>query len=207
MLATVSSVDIAIFSFIILLTVVILFSLFLYGIWLDRLPNSLSPYSRQLLSFGYDLSNRSAESILLYLYKLYEYDNLIFDLKRAAVCRETGRVFPNAITWYGKIQVDWTFLNKRHKGVYVSWGSLSNEQQMSILNAHESLEGFQTEFSSPIANPKSIEAKYAHASPGPLYVDIESYTLLGWKVVPKTDLEVLIVQKPTHIMTLGSMHQ
>ena len=32
--------------------------------------------------------------------------------------------------------------------------------------------------------------------PGPLYVDIETKVLLGWKVVPGTDLEVLIVQKP-----------
>jgi len=202
-LATVSSIDIAIFSFVILLTVLIFFSFFLYGVWLDRLPNSKSPYSRQPLSFGYDLSYQASENTLRYLYNLYQYDNRIFDLKRAAVCRETGRIFPNAITWYGKIQVDWTFLNKRHPGHYVSWGSLSDEQQLSVLNSHESLEGFQTEFSSPAPNPKSIEAKYAHAYPGPLYVDINTYTLLGWKLVPGTDLEVLIVQKPTHIMTLS----
>jgi hypothetical protein len=124
-------------------------------------------------------------------------------LKKASICRETGRVFPNSVTWYDKIDLDWTFLQKRYPGVYVSWGSLTDEQQEVIRNSHHSLEGFQIEFSSPYPSPKQIEAKYALARPGPLYVDIHTKVLLGWKSVPDTDLEVLIVQKPKLTINLS----
>ena len=67
---------------------------------------------------------------------MHEYDNSIFDFGKAAFCRETGRIFPNVVTWYGTIKVDWTFLNKRYPGNYVSWGSLSEYQQEMIRSAH-----------------------------------------------------------------------
>ncbi|HEV8052714.1 MAG TPA: hypothetical protein VGP47_09475, partial [Parachlamydiaceae bacterium] len=86
---------------------------------------------------------------------------------------------------------------------YVSWGSLTAEQQGIIRNGHDSLEGFQTDFSSPNPLPRAVEAKYALSKPGPLYVDINTKVLLGWKCVPDTDLEVLIVQKPKYIIKLS----
>jgi len=147
-----------------------------------------------------ELSFDSAVRVLRYLYNYSQYDNRIFSLQKAAFCRQTGRIFPNAINWFGKIEVDWTFLQKRHSGVYVSWGSLTEEQQEIIRGAHDSLEGFQTENSSPHPSPNKIEAKYAFASPGPLYVDLQTSILIGWKCVPYTDLEVLIVQKPTKMI-------
>jgi len=94
------------------------------------------------------------------------------------------------------VKVDWTFLQKRYPGIWVSWGSLNSDQQRAISDAHESLEGFQTEVSSPSPAPRAIEPEYAYTKPGPLYVDIQTKVLLGWKVVPGTELEVLIVQKP-----------
>jgi hypothetical protein len=134
--------------------------------------------------------------VLRYLYSLHEYDNRIFDIEKAAYCRETGRIFPRALNWFNAIQVDWSFLQKRYPGNYVSWGSLSEEQKSIIQNLHASLEGYQIQYSSPQPSPKKIDPKYAYTKPGPLYVDLETGILLGWKIVPDTDLEVLIVQKP-----------
>lgn len=201
-LAAVDFQDVALFGIFILVFVLALFSLCLYGIWLNYRPDSVSPYSRLPMRLGKDLSYAASVSVLRYLYNLHQYDNRIINLKKAAICRETGRIFPKAITWYGKIKLDWTFLQKRYPGKYVSWGSLTAEQQGLIRNVHDSLEGFQTDFSCPLPQPKAIEAKYAFASPGPLYVDRDTKVLLGWKQVPDTELEVLIVQKPVHIINL-----
>jgi len=201
--ASVDNTDIALFGIAILVVVLTLTTLCIYGIWLSRLPSSLSLYSHLPMRRATDLSYYTAEKALRFLYNTHQYDNRIFSLKRAALCRETGRVFTDVVTWYDKIKLDWTFLQKRYPGSYVSWGSLSAEQQGIIRNAHDTLEGFQTDFSSPNPSPKAIEAKYALASPGPLYVDLNTKVLIGWKIVPDTDVEVLIVQKPKYIITLS----
>lgn len=137
------------------------------------------------------------------VYNLYEYlkqiesfDNRPFNIRRAVLCRETGRLFPNCITWYGKIKLDWSFIYKRMEGNWVSWGSLTPDQQRDVTEKQGGLEGFQTELSSPKPRPRDIDFYYAHTKPGPLYVDITNYTVVGWKSVPETDLEVLVVQKP-----------
>ncbi len=142
------------------------------------------------------LSYTSMGRIYLFMLSLQEYDNQMFNIHRAVFCRETGRVFSDAINWMGKVRVDWTFLSKRYLGNYVSWGSLSSEQQLIVEQSHSSLAGFQTEFSSTQPSPQAIEPFFAYKRPGPLYVDIDTYVLLGWKIVPDTELEVLIVQKP-----------
>lgn len=133
---------------------------------------------------------------------MHQYDNPMFDFDKAALCRETGRIFPNSVTWYGTIKVDWTFLQKRYPGNYVSWGSLSDYQKEIVRSSHHTLEGFQTEYSSPQPAPSKIESFYAMTIPGPLYVDLDTNVLLGWKSVPLTDLEVLVVQKPKGIFEL-----
>lgn len=198
-LAALNFSDIAFFSIFMLFVLLLLFGIFFFGLWLTRQKDSVSPYTGFPLRRGSDLSYFNIENVLRYLYNLHQYDNRIFDLKRAAFCRETGRIFPNAITWYDKIKVNWSFLQKRYPGKYVSWGSLTESQQEDIRHWHHSLEGYQTEFSSPTPSPRLIEQEYAYSVPGPLYVDLETKVLLGWKNVPRTDLEVLIVQKPRGI--------
>nr|WP_166155347.1 hypothetical protein [Neochlamydia sp. AcF84]NGY94857.1 hypothetical protein [Neochlamydia sp. AcF84] len=157
---------------------------------------SRSPYGKMPLRHASDLSYESKEKVLRFLFEMHQYDNRMFNLEKAALCRETRRIFSNAISWYGAIKVDWSFLNKRYPGHYVSWGSLSIYQQEVIRSAHSSLEGFQTEYSSPEPAPSKAEKFYTQAVPGPLYVDMEKKILLGWKIVPLTNLEVLVVQKP-----------
>lgn len=202
--ALISNSDVALFASLILLVFLLLMGVFVFGIWMSRRHTTLSIYSGLPLRRGSELSFSSTEKVLRFLFTRHQYDNRIFDLKRAAVCRETGRIFPNAVTWFDTIKVDWTFLQKRYPGKYVSWGSLTQEQQEIIRAAHDDdLKGYQTAFSSPNPSPKKIEPQYALAKPGPLYVDIETNVLLGWQCVPDTELEVLIVQKPVQITTIS----
>lgn len=165
-------------------------------------PPSVSPYTKMPLRRASDLSYDTKERVLRYLFDLHQYDNPMFDFEKASLCRETGRLFPNTVTWYGTIVVDWTFINKRYPGNYVSWGSLSDYQKEIVNAAHYSLDGFQTQYSSTHSAPSQIEPFYATSVPGPLYVDLDTKVLLGWKSVPMTDLEVLIVQKPKGLFDL-----
>lgn len=130
------------------------------------------------------------------MYEQQDYSNRLFEVRSSALCRETGRLFPNSLTWYDTLDVDWNFLQKRRPGQYVSWGSLTKDQQEYLKEIHGDLEGFQLEYSSPTPLPKAVEPNYAMTKPGPLYVDIDTYVLMGWKIVPGTDLEVLIVKMP-----------
>lgn len=196
MIALVETSDLVFFFFLALMIVGVLFLSFFITIRAGRRHLCPSPYTGRPLRAGSELNYQTVEKVLRFLYDMHEYDNRLFDLRASAICRETGRIFPSAKSWMGTYHVDWTFLQKRYPGHYVSWGSLSDEQQRVIRSRHRSLSGFQTEFSSPTASPQRIEPEFAYTKPGPLYVDVESGHLLGWKEVPGTDLEVLIVQKP-----------
>lgn len=176
---------------------------FIWKLWVERENSSPCPYTGRPLRFGSEIHWMTAEKVLRYLYHQRDYYNQMFDVTRAALCRDTGRLFPNAMTWYGTIKVDWSFLQKRYPGTFVSWGSLTEVQQLKIRDRHASLEGFQTEFSSPTSSPRAIELDYVYKKPGPLYVDIDTGILLGWKIVPDTELEVLIVQRPLEIYIPG----
>lgn len=195
-LCVVSQTDVALFAAAILAVFLLFVLIFFLSAWIKRSHVVKSPYSGLPLRRASDLPYASAEKILRFLYGLHEFDNRIISLKSAAVCRETGRVFPNCITFYGTMKVDWDFLNKRFPGNYVSWGSLTDSQQEDIRAKHESLAWFQTELSSPSPSPRAIEPEYIYTSPGPLYVDLNTKVLIGWVNVPDTIFEVLIVQQP-----------
>lgn len=180
---------------------------FAFGWWMQRQKDSVSPYTGSPLRRAETLTFYAKEQILRFLYEHHSYDNRMFKLKRAAFCRETGRIFPHAVTWYDTIKLDWSFIQKRLKGNYVSWGSLSHEQQVSIRKVHASLRGFQTSFSSKRPSPRDVEPDYALSKPGPLYVDLDSKALLGWKVVPGTDFEVFIVQKPIKLILTDAVNE
>lgn len=203
LLATLEIYQVIVFSVAILAVFVTLVFFCFFAWWLSHRPPSVSPYTKMPLRKASEIPYEAKIKVLKFLYYLKEYDNRIFEFRNAAVCRETGRIFPNAITWYGAIKVDWKFLYKRYPGKYVSWGALTQDQQEAVRDSHDTLEGFQTENSSSNLLPRDVEAKYAFEKPGPLYVDIETNVLLGWKSVPDTDLEVLIVQKPLRYITIS----
>lgn len=187
--------DFGFFFTLLFLAVFALIAVSCFAIWLKFQSDSPSPYSKMPMKKASELPLDSMIKILRYLYELRDYDNRIINIKKAAICRETGRVFPDCVTWYGRIKLDWTFLYKRYPGHYVSWGSLTSDQQISFIDAHDTLEGFQTDISSPEYSPRDITPEYALTVPGPLYVDMNTKVLLGWKKVPGTSFEVLIVQK------------
>lgn len=191
------------FVFFVLVTLVLLIVYFAYSLKKGRDYTSSSPYSGMPLRRASELTYSSKDQILRYLNNLRDFDNRMFDLDKAALCRETGRIFPNALTWSDKIKVDWSFLKKRYPGNFVSWGSLSEEAKKDIRAAHHSLYGFQTEFSSPQPAPRMVDYETALRKPGPLYVDLDSKILLGWKCIPDTEFEVLIVQKPKTISLIN----
>jgi hypothetical protein len=188
--------NVFLFGFAVLAVFLALFATFIIGWRLSQKGECLSPYSGRPLRRADELSYYSMERVLRYLYSMRDYHNQIFAFRDAAFCRETGRIFPNCINRLGRIVVDWGFIQKRYSGVYVSWGSLTERQQAAVKDMHSSLEGFQIAESSAEPLPKNVEPQYVLMKPGPLYVDINTFVLVGWKLVPGTDLEILIVQRP-----------
>jgi hypothetical protein len=187
---------IVLFAGLILLSFAFLSLLFWIGWRISQRSQAVSPYTGVPLRRLSEISYYSAERILRYLHDLHQYDNRVFKLSKAAFCRETGRIFQDCVTILDTIKIDWTFLHKRYHGNWISWGSLAKDQQDAIREVHGSLDRFQTLESSPTPAPRAIESEYAYTKPGPLYVDLETRVLLGWQVVPGTEFEVLIVQKP-----------
>ncbi len=184
-----------------LVVTVILILLFLgasFGYNLLGGPKQLpvSPYTGKPLRPAMEIYWEAKEKVLKYLFQRQDFANRIIAFNRAALCRDTGRIFPNCVTWYGQYNVDWSFIRKHFPGHYVSWGSLSKDQQNEIREKHGSLEGYQTQFSSQNPSPRQVEEEYAYMKPGPLYIDTETGILIGWKCVPDTELEVLVVQRP-----------
>lgn len=195
--AAVQESELAAFLVIVLVTFVGIFAFFSYFLWRQMKGEDLCPYTGKPLRFATDLSYQSMERVLRMLFDLHDVDNPFIDFTKAVYCRETGRVFTHAIDFWGRISLDWSFIKKRAYGDFVSWGSLTEEQKQGVIDCHDSVEGFQTEFSCPIANPTQVTKEYVYHKPGPLYVDLKTKVLLGWQMVPDTELEILIVQKPT----------
>jgi len=169
---------------------------FLGSIWPLKRSLPPSPYSKMPLRRANSLRYTTQFIVKRYLKNMEDYDNREFDLDRAAVCRETGRIFPDAVNWYGKMHVDWNFLRKRMPGSWISYGSLVDDRRQDLWDRHGTLEGFQTEFSCENPLPQEVEEEFNLIKPGPLYVNLENDFVMGWKVVPGTEVEVLVVKRP-----------
>lgn len=159
-----------------------------------------SPYSKEPLIYGGDIAKTLERFINDFLKSQPEPDNPPIDMQKAVICRGTGRVFAEAVLVKGsrlQVRLDWGFLERRFAGSYVSWGSLSEFEQSKLKLLHGGyLEGYQIENSSKRLRPQDAEEYFKQLAPGPLYVDRLKGTLLGWKKVPGTDFEVLVVQRP-----------
>ncbi len=203
-IAQIGQEDIALFVLFLIGVLALLVGYFFLSYWKSERKRGESPYTGMPLRFASELTYLAKDKVRAYLKSYGEFDNRPFDFSSAALCRDTGRLFPECVTWTGAIKLDWSFIQKRCKGNFVSWGSLTPERRKEILAAHDPLFGFQTDFSSPNPSPRMVDEKFALAKPGPLYVDPESMVILGWKAVPETELEVLIVQKPKKIHVVKS---
>ncbi|CRX39498.1 hypothetical protein [Estrella lausannensis] len=197
LLLEVDNLNIALFALFVIACFFILCLYAFYVFWLVPSRPAISPYTKQPLRFGEDVKLSSAETIMRFLhYEVGGYDNKVFAMKKSMVCRDTGRIFQDCVNAMGRAQVDWTFLQKRCPGTWVSWGSLTDEQKQDILDSQGQVDGFQTEKSCPHPSPRAVTEEYIYIKPGPLYVDLKTKVLLGWKCVPGTIFEVLVVQRP-----------
>lgn len=173
-----------------------------YNFWIfpSRIPRS--PYTKKPLRYGEDIKLHSVEKIMRFLhYDVGGFENKVFAMKNSMVCRETGRIFQECMGFFGQPHIDWKFLQKRCPGTWISWGSLNDVQKEDFFAFHGNIEGFQIEKSCPHPAPRNITEEYIYCKPGPLYVDLKTKMLLGWKEVPGTIFEVLVVQRP------GSKHK
>ncbi len=176
----------------------VFFSLLWFGWWSSHIGGSLSPYTKKPMSLGVDVAASLQAFVDEFMLAHSQPENSPFDFKKAAICPVTGRIFPDSVMRNEIIKLDWAFLEKRYPGNYVSWGSLLPQHQAIIRLCHESLTGFQLDDSCPKPMPKDVDVFHANLKPGPLYVDLGTKVLLGWKEVPGTYYEVLIVQKPIY---------
>jgi hypothetical protein len=190
------AVALLIFSFFLVLG--ILGFLLWYGWFVSKTRGALCPYTKGPLFLGVDIAPSIRKYVDSFLLSHSQPENEPFDFSKAAICEKTGRIFPNCVARGERIHLDWTFLQKRHPGSFVSWGSLSEMEQWQVRSCHESMQGFQCESSATMPLPKEIDPYHANKKPGPLYVDKQTKVLLGWKEVPGTRFEVLIVQKPLY---------
>jgi hypothetical protein len=173
----------------------VLLGMYWFGWWATEKRGSLSIYTKQPMMLGHDLPFSVRNRIQEFLGSLPQPDNAPFDCAKAAVCRETGRIFPDCV-YRGIVRLNWNFFNQRYPGKWVSWGSLDRRQKALVSLCHRSMDGYQVDCSCPNALPKDIFGDYIMAKPGPLYVDMGTKALLGWKIVPETYFEVPVVQFP-----------
>lgn len=191
------------FGIVLFLVLAALVVYFIYSFVAINRRVDVSPYSGMPLRPGHEMTFVTQDKVNRYLSQLHDYDNRPLDFTKCSFCRETGRIFPNSVTWSGAIKLDWSFIKKRYPGNFVSWGSLSMEKRKEIEAVHNNLSEYQREISSRNPSPRLIDEAIALIKPGPLYVDPDTKVLMGWKQVPETDLEVLIVQKPISVKLLN----
>jgi hypothetical protein len=162
----------------------------------EKIRGSTCPYCKEPMRLGIDVARSITNMVDAFMQEQTQPENPKIDFVTAAFCPTSGRIFPNCVGVNEQITLSWNFLNNRYKGTYVSWGSLSAEEQGILKLLHGSLEGYQTEQSSKRLRPEDVEEEFYSLAPGPLYVDRRERVVIGWKKVPGTYFEVLVVQRP-----------
>ena len=170
--------------------------LLFFGWWVTQKRGSLSPFSKRPMMLGIDLPFSIRRQIEEYIKSLPQPENQPIDISKAAICRETSRIIKDAVFRGEIIRLGPRFMNDRYPGNWVSWGSLSQQQQGIVKLHHREVSGYQMEHSSRNRRPQEAEQYYAVMKPGPLYVDVSTNTFLGWQAVPGTYFEVMVIKKP-----------
>lgn len=176
--------------------VLILFFLLWVGWKKEGVRGNVCPYCRRTMRLGIDVAKSISMMVNAFLQEQPQPENPQIDFSKAAYCPVSGRIFPNCVSGVEQVTLSWRFLNERASGTFVSWGSLPEEERGILKLLHGSLEEFQTEKSSAHSRPEDVEEEYISLAPGPLYVDRTSKVVMGWKKVPGTYFEVLVVQRP-----------
>jgi hypothetical protein len=159
-------------------------------------PGTKSPYADIFLNDAATLTYDAVRHVHAFMTMLPQPENAFFDITKAAVCKTTGRLFPDSIGKRGVVTLKKSLIQQRYPGRYMLWETLTEQQKSLVIAAHDTMEGFQLQGSATSSRPYEIRRCYRRLKPGPLYVDRKTNILVGWKNVPETDLEVLVVQKP-----------
>jgi hypothetical protein len=163
---------------------------FALGWYITNRPGAVSPYSKREMAPGSVIAFRSVEKIEDFFEDIQSQENRSFNLERAAVCRETGRIFPNCLSNFDVVTLNRNYLSAVHPGQYIDWEVLGPREQAIILAKHNDVSGYQ------IGDQRT---KFQGQPIPSLYVDISTNTLIGWKKVPGTELQILVVQKPRNV--------
>lgn len=187
----------ALVLFVTLVGVALILLLFLFlGFRREVVKGKRCPYCGAILQFGSDVANSIQQHVNAYVHAFSEEDNPEIDFSKAAICPTSGYIFQECVVRNNRVTLDWSFLSKRLKGSFISWGALPEEEKGIFRLLHLSMEGYQTEKSSPTIQPDRVEEEYARLIPGPLYVDRNTKILMGWVRVPGTNFQVLIIRRP-----------
>ena len=162
----------------------------------EGIRGNVCPYCRKPMRLGIDVAFSMRSYVNAFLEEQPQLDNPQIDFSKAAYCSETGRIFTECVSTLERISLSWDFIQRKCSGKYISWGALSEDEKSIYKILHGSIEGFQTEESSHLLRPECVEPLFSTISPGPLYIDRETKILVGWKKVPGTYFEVLVVQHP-----------
>jgi hypothetical protein len=179
-----------------LAVLVILFLLLWIGWKKEGVRGNKCPYCGRPMRLGIDVARSITEMVNGFLAEQPQPENPQIDFARAAYCPVTGRIFPECVSGTEQISLSWNFIRRRCEGTFVSWGALSEDEKGILKLLHGSLEGFQIEQSSSHLRPEEVEEDFSSLSPGPLYIDRKTKVVVGWKKVPGTYFEVLVVQQP-----------
>ena len=181
-------------------TLMVIFATLFAVIWIgwkkEGKRGSGCPYCGKSMRLGADVAFSIRGMVKAFMEEQQGSENETIDFAQAAYCPVTGMIFPNCLAPGEQVNLSWDFIKARCPGTYVSWGSLSAEEQGVLKLLHDPLEGFQMDKSSAHSRPEDVEEDLAMAAPGPLYVDRKEKVLVGWKNVPGTYFQILVVQRP-----------
>ena len=154
---------------------------FLGGWWLFNRTGSKSPFTNGEMRKGIDVSYSAVQKIYAFISNFDPILNPRFDIKKAVICKQTGRIFPKSVNSFGVICIPKYYIKHYAKGSWLEWSELTQEQQLDYKHrGTHLLKGY-------------IMRK--HNQPGLLYVNLEHRLLMGWQQVPGTDFELLIKNK------------
>lgn len=175
----------------------------IYFLFIIILQNNLlsnkgkSPFSGLPLRKGGELSFFAEKKLHEFYMSLPRHFNQTPKLDKSTICTSTGRIFPNSISKFGATSNPKDIFLNYPKGDYILWQELSDPLKKTIIENHDSIKGFQINQLPKYTKEQPLNHKFAHIKPGPLFVDLKTKALLGWKEIPETNLETLVYQPPT----------
>ncbi len=162
-----------------LLSLLALFSFFALGYFFCNRRGARSPFSGKAMRHGKEFSFEAVSKVLAFLEAENDKDNLPFDLEKAAICEETGRIFPDALNAFEVVKLKKPYTKHFYKAKMEALENLSEKEQMDLRENCDNFSFFSKNSS--------------------IFVDREKGNILAWKKIPETALELMLVKKITDL--------